>query len=277
MSLPLIIYLKDKVLASWAINDGTDYFIEMEFKNPGDQGRTPAGQGFFYCTDNSITDPDDHSSSNMNWLQTAGVIFETPLSGFQLLSFLLLPLVDDPATGTLQIGPKLGQKTPGNGNFPNAAQLTYSFQDQPGSLPLPQSDNDNASQVNTFNVAVAMQAKSIVLFREFTPANGNGVLLTPTSTNPKFEENVNVHLIDGAGDIKGVLDDTCVGNSYWAPIDANNLYLVATLERTVDGDEQKFNVGDPRTNGTMTAGEVPAELLPRLIFRLKLWLKKLFK
>jgi hypothetical protein len=263
MVLPKVIYLKDSV-ATWGIDNNAKYSIRMRINDPGDvndpldpgdQGQVPVGQGMFYSTDQSAAagNSDKMWPGYMGWLAGQDETVANNLLGSKLYGFLFLPIDDNGST--LTIGRSDGEKIPFTNSFADAAVISYTVgAAKPWGFynSLLNAGNDKAEAVNTGNT-VRIQ-NSLSKFFQFTAKNA-GVSVTPSS----IQKGVQIHFVDIGGNNLGILDSTCVNKTYWVPVNAPGIFLVATIQAVQDKRDPstwEFNIGDPRTGGSMTAKEV---------------------
>lgn len=263
MALPENLFMYNYAVAAWDITSGKSYKIDMTFddrgtpgdpEDPGDQNQPLSKLGFIWCTNQATSNSGNkHVPNYMGWLNSTNETVTNQLIGSRLYAYLLLNLTD---TGdSLIIGPGAGKRAGGSGPFPAIGTVNYGFQNQPGSQGPINNSNDNTTQINTYNVG---QVPGTTLFHQFSlpSTNQGGILITPISP---FQENVYIHLLDGNGNVKCIFDSSSAGTNFWIPMDSSGLYLLASVKYWVDSQDSNkrdFNVGDPRTDGSMTVTEL---------------------
>lgn len=281
MGIPSVIYLKNSSLASWGITTNTKYQIHLETddtgdpnnpSDPGNQNAAPPGVGMFYNTNESTVGNNVGQmwSKFLGWLDSADETTTPTLVGTKLFGFLLLPVADNGST--LTIGPADGEKAVGKSKgdpFPDAGSFNYSVNTQPPASydNLLEPGNSGGSALNTGNFGrVPRRFNTSPLYKPFT-ANGQsgGILITPNF----LQRNVQVHFVNASGNILGYIDANHVkkpdGSSYhfWVPFNNSsgygNIFMVAAVQPVKDPNNLTwhFNIGDPRTDGSMTVEEIP--------------------
>ncbi|MEZ4992972.1 MAG: hypothetical protein R2824_21290 [Saprospiraceae bacterium] len=266
MSLPTVINLKRSALATWPINQqGKLTSIRMRINDPGatnnpsdpgDEGAAPTGVGMFYSTDSSTTNTNKSQMAPkfMGWLNQADEAVSNLLAGTILNGFLLLPVADTGSTLTIGVGD--GDRMYNNPNLPftNAASLNYTiYSSNPGTVSsnLPLAGDGGTNPVNTSNI---IRVNSY-LYKTFTRQGANGgVMIQPQS----IEKTLQLHFVNDAGSVLCVLDSNHASGAYWIPFNGSNIYLVAavqTFQDQFDENTWHFNIGDPRTDGSMTVTE----------------------
>lgn len=224
--------------------------------DPGDQGRVPVGQGMFYSTDQSATagNSDKMWPGYMGWLSGNDETVANNLLGSRLYGYLILPILDNGST--LTIGKSDGEQISPDNSFADAAMINYVMSMKPKGYynTLPNAGNKSAVAVNTSNTIRIQNALS----KNFRFVGLNyGVSITLSS----IQKSVQIHILDGDGNIMGILDSNCVNNSYWVPVGPRGISIVATMQAVQDKQDTsqstwEFNIGDPRTGGSMSVVDI---------------------
>lgn len=258
--LPKTIFLPPEPLASCKLKKTHKYRITMSFENKGDEGATLKGLGFFWCTD--AAKGHDGDSDRMGWLNKNKKTFKArKLVGSKLYAFLLLDVKqlgemlefgpdDGPDSGT-------GKDTP----FNSAAWLWFRLMDE-NQFGYPQLLYGPHEKIglNTFDTK-KVKHLSFPLKTSASPAAGFAFRI------PNIQKNVCIYILNSGGEVLGKLDAADSGQSYWLSSQNEELFLLAAIvpmEGSKAGKagmndsttEWVFNIGDPRTDGSMTVTEI---------------------